>query len=86
MKLKLILSARTKRELKEIPKQYKDAILLALEEIKDDPLVGKPLSRELVGRFSHRVGVYRIVYQVNKQNLTIYVSTAGHRGKVYKRG
>ncbi len=82
---KLILSARTKRELKEISKQYKTPILLALEEIKDNPLAGKPLSRELVGRFSHRVGVYRIVYQVNKQNLSIYVSTAGHRGKVYKR-
>ena len=82
---KLILSTRTKRELKEIPKQHKEAILSALEEIKDSPLEGKPLSRELVGRFSYRVGVYRVIYQVNKQNQTIYVSTAGHRGKVYKR-
>lgn len=81
----LILSARTRRELKEIPKQYSEAILSALEEIKNTPLEGKPLSRELSGRFSYKVGVYRIIYQVNKQNQTIYVSTAGHRGKVYKR-
>lgn len=85
MKLKLILSARTRRELKQISKQHEKAILSALEEIKENPLEGNPLSRELVGRFSYRVSVYRIVYQVNKQNQTIYVSTAGHRGKVYKR-
>jgi len=82
---KLILSVRTRKELKEIPKQHREAILSALEEVKNDPFEGKPLSRELVGRFSYRVGVYRVVYQVNKQNQTIYISTAAHRGKVYKR-
>ena len=82
---KLILSARTRRELKEISKQHREAILLALEEVKNDPFEGKPLSRELVGRFSYRVGVYRVVYQVNKQNQTIYISTVAYRGKVYKR-
>jgi len=82
---KLILSARTRKELKGVPKQHKEAILSALEEIEDNPLEGRPLTRELVGRFSYKVGVYRIIYQVNKQNQTIYVSTAGHRGKVYKR-
>ena len=82
---KLILSARTKKELKLIPKQHKEAILSALDEIKDSPLEGKLLSRELMGRFSYRVGTYRIIYQVNEQNQIIYVSTAGHRGVVYKR-
>ncbi|OGY23474.1 MAG: hypothetical protein A2172_04625 [Candidatus Woykebacteria bacterium RBG_13_40_15] len=82
---KLILSARTRKELKKVPKQHREAILLALDEVKNDPFEGKPLSRELIGRFSYRVGVYRVIYQVNKQNQTIYISTAAHRGKVYKR-
>ncbi len=81
---KLIISARTKKELKQISKSHQEAIITALEEIKEDPLIGKPLTRELTGRFSFKVGVFRIIYRVKGKDKTVQVITAGHRLKVYK--
>jgi len=57
---------------------------LALAEIKEEPFLGKPLARELTGKFSFRVGVYRIIYKVNKKDKVIDILTAGHRATVYE--
>jgi mRNA interferase RelE/StbE len=78
------LTARAKKELKNISKQHKELVSLAFEELKENPLTGKPLARELFGRFSYRVGMYRIIYKVDRKNKKITVLTAGHRASVYK--
>ena len=52
-------------------------------EMVEHPLLGKPLSRELTGRFSLRVGVYRLVYKIDQIDKKIVVLRIGHRGKVY---
>lgn len=80
---RLKLTAKAKRELKKISRNHKEATAAMLEDIKDDPNIGKPLTRELTGRKSVRVGVYRIIYKVNKKDKIITIITAGHRGKVY---
>jgi len=80
---KLVLSVRARRELRKLKRTYQSAIISALEEIKDDPLVGKPLTRELTGKFSFRVGVFRIVYKINTKDNIISIITAGHRSRVY---
>ena len=80
---KIIVSSNARRELKEISKSHQEAIVSALEEIKEDPLVGKPLTRELTGRFSYKVSVFRIIYKINKKDKIVYVLTAGHRSRVY---
>lgn len=80
---KLLISVRARKELKELKRLYQEAIIAALEEIKDEPLIGKPLTRELTGRFAYKVGSYRIIYKVNEQNRTVRVITAGHRSVVY---
>lgn len=80
---KLKLSAQAKAESKLVRKSYHHFINKALLEIKQDPLYGYPLSDELTGRFSFKVGVYRIVYLVNKQNKTVTIISIGHRSTVY---
>lgn len=81
---KLIIAPQAKKQLKKIPTRYQHSIRLLLKEIKDDPSLGKPLGRELIGKSSVRVGVYRIIYGVNEKDKTIFVFTAGHRSTVYK--
>jgi mRNA-degrading endonuclease RelE of RelBE toxin-antitoxin system len=39
---------------------------------------------ELTGKFSFRVGVYRIIYKVNKKDKVVDILTAGHRATVYE--
>lgn len=80
---KLIISAEAKRELKKMKWVYQEAIVAALEEIRHDPYVGKPLMRELLGKYSYRVGMYRIIYKIKESDKTVLVFTAGHRATVY---
>lgn len=82
---KLKVTAKAKKQFKEITKAYnQQAISFALQDIKLNPLLGKTLTRELVGRFSYKVGVYRIIYKINKKDKIVYILTVGHRPKVYK--
>ncbi len=80
----LKLTTRAKRELKIISYHHKNALAVVLEEIKDNPGIGKPLTKELSGKMTVRVGVYRIIYRVNKKDKIVTVLTAGHRATVYK--
>lgn len=80
----VILTPRAQKELKRLPKRYQRAIVLSLHELREYPFSGKPLTRELTGQFSLRVGVYRILYKINKQNKIVSVLTIGHRSTVYQ--
>lgn len=82
---KLKLANRAKKELKHLPKRYQEALASALDELKEDPTLGKPLAKELTGRFTFRVGMYRIIYKINQKDKTISVFSVGHRAVVYKK-
>jgi len=81
---RLIISPQAFKQLKSIKRTHKQAIKLALEDIKEDPKIGKQLTRELTGKFSYRVGMYRIIYKVNEPDQSIYILAADHRSTVYK--
>ncbi len=81
---KIKLTARARKELKNLSKIHRLSVGHILEDLKDNPFVGKPLTRELMRRYSYRIGVYRIIYKVNKTDNIIYVLTVGHRSNVYQ--
>ena len=45
----------------------------ALDSLAKNPFQGKPLKDTFKGRFSYRVGSYRIVYSLYRETLTILV-------------
>lgn len=81
---KIKLTARARKEFKKISKLHLSALEEIFSELREDPYIGKQLTRELTGRFSYRVGVYRIIYKINSEDKVIYILTAGHRSTVYK--
>lgn len=78
------ISAKAKRELRSLSARHEIALDIIYEELKDNPQLGKPLTRELIGRFSFRVGNYRIIYNINEKDKKIYILTVGHRSIVYQ--
>ncbi len=80
---KIRISSRAEKEIKKISHPHQKAIIWALAEIREDLFLGKPLTRELTGRFSFRVGIYRIIYKVHKKDKIIDILTTGHRATVY---
>lgn len=77
------LTSKVKKQLKNLSKEQKIFVGEILEDIKEDPLIGKPLERELTGKFSYRTGVYRILYKVNQQDKVVTILLAQHRGIAY---
>ena len=80
---KLVISPRAQNELKKLKKSDELPVKLALEEIKEDPLLGKQLDRDLNSRFSYRFAAYRIIYKVNQKDKIVEILWADHRGRVY---
>lgn len=80
---KIIISPRAEIQLKKIKQNYQDILSEVIDELKDDPFVGKALGKELNGKFSYKIGVYRIIYRVNIQNKNVQIISAGHRSLIY---
>ncbi len=81
---KIRLTQKARKELQQISRAHQLAIGRILEDLQDNPHEGKALTRELTGRFSYRVGIYRIIYKVQEKDKIIYILTAGHRSRVYQ--
>ncbi|TSC86625.1 MAG: Uncharacterized protein G01um10147_837 [Microgenomates group bacterium Gr01-1014_7] len=79
----LRISTRAEKQIKKLKKENQIEIIEVLAELKENPLLGKPLSRELDRRFSYRFGINRIIYKVNTQDKIVDVLSAGHRSRVY---
>lgn len=77
------LTAKAKKELKNLSQEDKISIGEIIEELKEDSLMGKPLSRGLIRKFSYKVGVYRIIYLIDKEDEIVTILSAGHRETIY---
>lgn len=80
---RIIISPKAKNQLNSIKKIHKNALESVIEDFKEDPFLGKPLERELTGKYSYKVGVYRIIYRIYKQDKTVQIISAGHRSTIY---
>ena len=56
----------------------------ALDDLGRDPFQGKLLKGELKGRYSYRVGSYRILYLVHQHQLLVLIIDIGHRRDIYR--
>jgi mRNA interferase RelE/StbE len=63
------------------PKYFK-RILTKIQSLEDGPQAGKRLVGPLKGKYSFRVGDYRIIYKVDGS--MILILTVNHRREVYK--
>ena len=79
----LRISKRAEKQIKKLKKEYRVEVINALTEIREDPLLGKPLDRDLNGRFSYRIRTYRIIYRINQKDKVVDILSAGHRDTVY---
>jgi len=79
----LLYTAEAKTRIRHLHPTIKQEIRVALEELKENPWIGKRLQRELTGLFSLRVRNYRILYWINVEKRQIEILTLGPRKTVY---
>jgi len=82
----LILSNKSSRFLDKIYNSDRSLyrqFIIALDTISDTPYLGKALVGNLKGYWSYRVRDYRILYEIEKERLIVYVERIAHRKESY---
>lgn len=83
---RLELKSSLQQDLKNIERKYVSKIIKAIEDLANNPFSTK--SKRLSGSQSSyrlRVGDYRIIYQIDKEERLITVYYVRHRRDVYKK-
>jgi len=73
-------------DLRELGKAEAIRIVKKVEShLAKDPLsLGKPLSANLSGLYRYRIGDYRVLYHIVRDELFVIVVRIGHRKDVYE--
>jgi len=81
----IIISSRAKKDIESLPDNLKARIANVLYNIlAPNPFLGKALKADLKGRYSYRIGDYRIIYSIVKRELIIQIIKVSHRREVYR--
>jgi len=78
------IKASASKSLSHIPKPERVRLVSAIDRLRDEPLAGGVLKGEFSGLRRLRVGVYRIVYEVIHEKITVLIVRIGHRREVYR--
>jgi len=79
---RLVPSKRFEEDFRELPKRVQGQVLDALKRIEADPHRGQKLRGVRIGQWRHRVGDYRIRYDIEGFEVSLHV--VRHRKEVYR--
>ncbi len=77
------MTAEAESFLAKSDRQTKERIVKKLDSLASNPRLGKPLTANLKGFWSLRIGDYRAIYTIKDKELIVAVITIGHRKNVY---
>ena len=83
MKYKLFIERAANKELSKISHKEQTRIINAIKNLSDNP---RPAGvKKLTGKdaWRIRIGSYRIIYEIQDDNLVILVVHIGHRKDIY---
>lgn len=83
MTYQLAFTEEAAERIRKLDKAVRGRVQKALDRLCEHPDLGKPLTGMLSGRWSYRVGDYRILYKIHRQELVILILTVGHRRHIY---
>ncbi|MCX7005750.1 MAG: type II toxin-antitoxin system RelE/ParE family toxin [Kiritimatiellaeota bacterium] len=83
-KYKILLTASAAKELEALPKPDRLRIIERIKALGDNPR--RMGCEKLIGEEKYRVrqGVYRILYAIHDDIITVVVVKIGHRREVYR--
>lgn len=89
MKYKVVFSEKSKKQLKKLDRHTAALIIGWIEkniENCDNPRIhGKGLVENRSGQWRYRIGDYRIICEINDEEVVVLVLEVGHRKEVYNK-
>ena len=81
---KIVVKKSVSKDLKQIPKKDVKRILKSITALSNDPR--PPQAKKLSGEEKYRLrcGVYRVIYEIQDDQLVICIVRARHRKDVYR--
>lgn len=85
MNYSIIITHSAKKTIKNLDENTRTRIIKRMKEMQKCPFTGdvKPL-KGLPGEWRTRVGDWRIIYSVDRDQLIVMVLKVAHRGGAYK--
>ncbi len=77
-------SNRFSKDFEKLDRRLQLRVRREIESLADNPYFGKALKGELEGRYSLRIGEYRVIYLIDKRDKVVQLITVRHRGKAYR--
>ena len=74
------------RELEKVAKPDRLRIVNAIDRLAENPFLGNVLKGDLRGLRRLRLGDYRVLYEVRRDELVVLVVRVAHRREAYRRG
>ena len=84
MQYRLRITSRAAKELEKLPSKIRARIEHAIEELADDPRPSRCKKLHGNAGWRIRVGDYRILYDIQDDELIVTVLRAGHRRDIYR--
>lgn len=83
---KIIFKKEAAKSLQKLPRNVTKTIREKLESIASKPYAEHPNAKKLQGRDGYRlrVGDWRVIYEIQNDQLVILVLRVAPRGKVYR--
>lgn len=89
MKYKVVFSEKSKKQLKKLDRHTAALIIGWLEkniENCENPRIhGKGLVENRSGQWRYRIGDYRIICEINEEEVVVLVLEVGHRKEIYNK-
>ena len=83
---KITYTTQAAKALLKMPRNTANLIREKLEQVAVDPFATIPNAKKLQGRpgYRLRVGDWRVIYEINKDEVTIIIMKIAPRSEVYK--
>ncbi|NCP87309.1 MAG: type II toxin-antitoxin system RelE/ParE family toxin [Anaerolineae bacterium CG_4_9_14_3_um_filter_57_17] len=83
---KITFTAQAAKALLKMPRNTALLIREKLNQVAANPFASIPNAKKLQGRAGYRlrVGDWRVIYEINKEEITVIVLKIAPRGEVYK--
>lgn len=88
MKYKVVFTDRAKKQIKKLDRSVAALIIgwieKNLENCENPRIYGKNLIANKSGQWRYRIGDYRIICEIQDEEITILVLEVGHRKSIYQ--
>ena len=84
MAYRIIYSETSRDQIRSLHLQIKPIVKSHLQNLKENPYLGKALERELSGYYSLSMKKFRVIYKIDHQNHLMQIHYVGHRKYIYE--